>query len=223
MIKKIEDLDFYEILNLRGDASSRDIENAYLLALATYHQEGLASYGVLMDEERTVILDKVEDAFQTLRDPEKRKVYDAHVRDRHLEIPQKASFRRSTARLLIEAAPEQSGLWAKIRSVVAPARRRRERGGQDKNGNGRDWRGLPDDFYYYADFLKKVRERRGLSLEDIAEKCGIDPFELQSLEEELPGYHSNGKKILDLLRCYAKCLGLDADNGHNSPSPPRFR
>jgi curved DNA-binding protein CbpA len=223
MIKKIEDLDYYEILNVRISASSRDIENAYLLALATYHQDGLASYGVLMDEERAVILNAIESAFQTLSDPERRKAYDAHVRDRHLNIPQKASFRRSTARLLIEDAHEVSGFWSKIRSVVAPARRRGERGGPERNGDGQNWLGQSDNFYYYGDFLKKVRERRGLTLEDVAEKCGVEPFRLQSLEEEIPGHRSNGKKNLELLRCYARCLGLDADNGKDSPSLPRFR
>ncbi|HCS49265.1 MAG TPA: hypothetical protein DIW61_13830, partial [Candidatus Aminicenantes bacterium] len=79
MIKKIEEMDFYELLNLRLDASPKDIENAYLLAVATYHQEGMASYGVLGDVERGLILDKVEEAFQTLRDPAKKKAYDPLV------------------------------------------------------------------------------------------------------------------------------------------------
>jgi curved DNA-binding protein CbpA len=222
MITKIEDLDYYEILSVPVNASRRDIENAYLLALATYHQEGLASYGVLMDKERAVILNTIEDAFQTLRDPERRKDYDARVRDRHLEIPQKASFRRSTARLLIEDAPEEGGFWSKIRSVVALARGRRERGGPERNGDGRDWLGRSDDFYYYGDFLKKVRERRGLSLEDIARRCGVDRSRLESLEEETSDFHSNGEKNLEVLRCYARCLGLDPEDGRNSPFPTRF-
>ena len=223
MIKKIKDLDYYEVLNVRVNASQRDIENAYLLALATYHQEGLASYGVLMDEERAVILNSIEEAFRTLRDPEKRRVYDAQVRDRLPEIPQKAAFRKSITPLVIEDAAGESGLWAKLKSTVAPARRQSARRHPGRNGDGKDWLSHVDDFYYYGEFLKKVRERQGLSLEDIAEKCGVDPFKLRSLEEEISGPPQNGKKTIDLLRCYAKCLGLDTDNGKDSPPLPRFR
>ncbi len=49
MVKSIKDLDFYELLNLDLDATRVEIENAYLLAVATYHKDGLASYGVLGD------------------------------------------------------------------------------------------------------------------------------------------------------------------------------
>ncbi|MFZ2055682.1 MAG: helix-turn-helix domain-containing protein [Candidatus Aminicenantales bacterium] len=223
MIKKIEDLDCYEILNLPSDASQKEIENSYLLAIATYHQDSLASYGVFLDEERAIILNKVEAAFQTLRDPEKKKAYDSLVRGRHPEFRQKASFRKTIERLMIEDASEEGGLWDKIKSVVGPVRRRRENRTPAKNEDGRDWRGLSDDFYYYGEYLKKVRERRGLSLEDIAKQCGVDPSRLESLEQETPDLHSNGEKNLEVLRCYAKCLGLNSDDGRDSSFPTRFR
>jgi len=222
MIKKIEDLDCYEILNLPSDASPKEIENSYLLAIATYHQDSLASYGVFLDEERAIILNRVEAAFQTLGNPEKRKAYDSLVRDRNPEFRKKAAFRKSTQRLLIEDAEEQDSLWDKIKSIVAPARRRRENRIPDENGNGKAWRSLSDDSYYYGEYLKKVRERRGLTLEDIARQCGVDRSRLESLEEETSDFHSNGEKNLEVLRCYARCLGLDPEDGRNSPFPTRF-
>lgn len=222
MIKKIEDLDYYEILNLNIGASPKDIENAYLLAVSTYHEESLASYGVLRGEERAIILDKVEAAFQTLRDPEKREAYDAQVRDRRLDIPEKAAFRRSTRRLLIEDASKRESLGEKIKSIFSPLRRRGANSTQEKK-DGSERPGFSDDFYYYGEFLKKIRQRRGLALEDIAKKCEIDPLELRSLEEEIPGHNSSDGKLLEVLRCYAKCLGLDPENGRDSPFPTRFQ
>jgi len=222
MIKKIDDLDYYELLNLRDDASQKEIEKSYLLAVATYHEDSLASYGVLRDKERAIILNKVEDAFQTLGNPEKRKAYDSLVRDRNPEFRKKAAFRKSTQRLLIEAAEEQDSLWDKIKSIVAPVRRRRENRIPDENGDGKAWRSLPDDSYYYGEYLKKVRERRGLTLEEIARQCGVDRSRLESLEEETSDFHSNGEKNLEVLRCYARCLGLDSDDGRDSLFPTRF-
>ncbi len=222
MIKKIQDLDCYEILNLPRDASPKEIENSYLLAIATYHQDSLASYGVLPGEERAIILDKVEAAFQTLRDPEKRKAYDLLFHDRSLEFRQKASFRKSTERLLIEDASEESGFWDKIKSAIAPVRLRRENRAAAENGDGEDWQGRSEDFYYYGEYLKKIRERIGLSLEEIAKQCGVNLSQLKSLEEEIPDQRTDGEEDLEVLRCYARCLGLNPDNGRDSLFPNRF-
>ncbi len=222
MIKKIDDLDYYELLNLRGDASQKEIEKSYLLAVATYHQDSLASYGVLGDEERAIILNKVEDAFQTLGNPEKRKTYDSLVRDGNSEFREKAAFRKSTQRLLIEDAEERDSLWDKLKSIVAPVRRRRDNRIPDDNGDGKAWQSPSNDSYYCGEYLKKVRERRGLTLEEIARRCGVDRSRLESLEEETTDFHPNGEKNLEVLRCYAKCLGLDSDDGRDSPFPTRF-
>jgi DnaJ-class molecular chaperone len=222
MIKKIDDLDYYELLNLRDEASQKEIEKSYLLAVATYHQDSLASYGVLGDEERAIILNRVEDAFQTLGNPEKRKAYDSLVRDRNPEFREKAAFRKSTQRLLIEDAEERDSLWDKIKAIVAPVRRRRENHNPGDDGDGKAWRSPSDDSYYYGEYLKKVRERRGLTLEEIARRCGVDRSRLESLEEETSDFHSNGEKNQEVLRRYAKCLGLDSGDGRDSPFPARF-
>jgi curved DNA-binding protein CbpA len=222
MIRKIEEMDFYELLNMPLDASPKDIENAYLLAVATYHREGLASYGGLGDVDRRLMLDKVEEAFQTLRDPEKKKAYDPLVLPGHPEFQQRAYFRRSTSRLEIEDASEEERLWDKIKAVLSPPRHRGDGHGHRKNGDEWERERLPQDFYYYGDYLKKVREKRGLSREDIAERCGISPARLESLEEESFPSLSHGEELLEGLKRYAKCLGLDSEKGRGSPFSDRF-
>jgi curved DNA-binding protein CbpA len=222
MIKKIDDLDYYELLNLRDDASPKEIEKSYLLAVATYHRDSLASYGVLGEKERSVILDRVEEAFQTLSNSAKRKAYDSLVRGRNSDFREKAAFRRSTRRLLIEDAEERESLWDKIKSIVSPVRRRREKSISGEGGDGNAWRSLSDGSFYYGEYLKKVRETRGLSLEDMARRCGVERSRLESLEEEATDFPPNGEKNLEVLRCYAKCLGLDSDDGRDSPFPTRF-
>ena len=220
MIKKIEEMDFYDILNLPLYASPKDIENAYLLAVATYHQEGLATYGVLGDLDRGLMLDKVEEAFQTLRDPEKKKAYDPLVLPGHPQFQQRAYFRRSTRRLEIEDASEEERLWDRIKAAVSPASRRGDGYGHGENGDERER--LPEDFYYFGDYLKKVREKRGLSREDIAGRCGISPAQIERLEEETSPSRPHGEELLEGLKLYARCLGLDSENGQSSPFSDRF-
>jgi len=215
MIKKIEEMDFYELLNLHADASSRDIENAYLMAVATYHQEGLASYGALGDTDRGLILDKIEEAFETLRDPEKRKAYDRLVLPGHPKFQQRAHFRRSTARLEIEDASEDVNLWDKVKASAKRSWGLKPGGDNGKNGDEPER--LAEDFYYYGDYLKKVRERKGLSREDIAGRCGISPDRIEWLEQEATQSLPHEEEILEGLILYARCLGLGAEQERASP------
>lgn len=215
MIKKIEEMDFYNLLNLRPDASPKDIENAYILAVAAYHQEGLASYGALPDVDRGIMLDRIEEAFETLRNPEKKKNYDTLVLPGHPEFQQRAHFRRSTRRLEIEDATEEENLWNKIKASVNRTWRRRD--GHEHGKKGYEREGLSEDFCYYGDYLKKVRERKGLSREDIAGRCGISPDRIEWLEQEATQSLPHEEEILEGLRLYARCLGLGAEQERASP------
>jgi len=214
MIKKVNEMDFYELLNLRADASARDIENAYLMAVATYHQESVASYGALADADRGFILDKIEEAFETLRDAEKKKAYDLLVLPGHPEFQQRAHFRRSTARMEIEDASEEVKLWDKIKASARRSRGRRN--GRESGSNGYEPGRLPEDFYYYGDYLKKVRERKGLSRGDIAGRCGISPDQVELLERESLPSLPHEEEILERLELYAKCLGLGSEKEQTS-------
>ena len=221
MSKKIEDMDYYELLNLRLDASPKEAENAYLLALATYHEEGLASYGVLSTEERHLILERIEQAFLILIDPLFRKVYDSSIASHRPERMQRAYFRRSTAKLEIEDASEEAKFLNRLKSLLGSLRRRKKKGNHKDKKNGKDRLALDGAHYYYGEYLKRARERRGLALEQIAKDCNISQAFLQALEEEdynaLPG----GEELSRLLGVYARCLGLDSENGREEvPSSP---
>jgi DnaJ-class molecular chaperone len=114
-IKKIKDLNFYEILNLDEDATSKDIEKAYHLGKATYSRDSLAHYSLLSDRERWYILRRIEEAYQNLNDPDKRKVYNLKMRLKNPEKESRTKYRKSTQKLEIEYAEEKKNLWQKIK------------------------------------------------------------------------------------------------------------
>lgn len=213
MTKKIEGMDFYDLLNLRPDASPKEIENAYLLAMATYHEEGLASYGVLSAEERQLVMERIEAAFQTLANPETKKAYDSSILQTRPEFQQRAYFRKSTDKLEIEDASEEKKFWDRVKSLFTPPWRRKKKGNHKDKQDGKDWLKQESDHYYYGEFLKRVREKRGISLEQIARDCKISLTYLQALEEEDYNALPNGKDLHRLLNRYARCLGLDSENG----------
>lgn len=112
--KKIESMNYYEILNVKPNATQQEIEKAYLLGKTTYHRDSIAAYSLIDDNEKQYMLNKIKEAFLTLSNPMKRETYDSHKlhhKDSYMEL---ASFRKSTEKVLIEDADE-SGFWKKLK------------------------------------------------------------------------------------------------------------
>ncbi len=212
MAKKIAELDYYDLLNLRPDASPKEVENAYILAVATYHEDSLASYGVISSEERRLILERIEEAFLTLADPATRKAYDSALGPRRPEFQQRAYFRKSTKKLEIEDASEEEKFLDRFRSLLLPFRRWRKGSKRADKKNGKDRLSIESGSYYYGEFLKNIRQKRGIALEQIARDCNMSLDYLKALEEEDYDALPNGKALSRLVNLYAKCLGLDSEN-----------
>jgi len=116
--KKIENMDYYEILNLSKNASQEDIEKAYYLGKTTYNQDSLAHYGLLSQNERWYMLRKIEEAYQYLNNPEKRRLYDLKMLQKGAETGNRVYFRKSTLKLEIEDAGEKRSLWKRIKYIL---------------------------------------------------------------------------------------------------------
>ena len=75
-MKKLEDLNFYELLELAFDASPFEVHQAYKEMTQLYHDDSLASYSFFSREEREKILAKLDEAYSTLMDETRRSRYD---------------------------------------------------------------------------------------------------------------------------------------------------
>ncbi|MGD1009519.1 MAG: DnaJ domain-containing protein [Candidatus Aminicenantales bacterium] len=119
MIKRIEDWNCYELLNVERTASKEEIWEGYQRALATYHADSLATYSLVTEEERRLILERIQEAYQTLRDPEKKKAYDLSLLKHSFYYSPKAPFRKSVRKVEIEEAAHKPGFWEKVRRLFS--------------------------------------------------------------------------------------------------------
>jgi len=117
MLKRIEDWNYYELLSVERTASQDEIWEAYQAALATYKDGSLALYGLVTEAERGPTLERIQEAFQTLRDPAKRKEYDLALLRHAPYTPPKAPFRRSVGKLEIEEAPPRRSFWSRLKRL----------------------------------------------------------------------------------------------------------
>jgi len=119
MLKRIEDWNYYELLSVERTASQDEIWAAFQASLATYRDGSPALYGLVTEDERALVLERVQEAFQTLRDPEKRKDYDLALLRHTPYVPQKAPFRRSVGKVEIEDVAPTKGLWGRVKRLFS--------------------------------------------------------------------------------------------------------
>jgi DnaJ-class molecular chaperone len=122
MIKRVEDWNYYELLNVERTASKDEIWEAYQAALETYRPGSLATYSLVTEDERTLIMDRIQEAYQTLRDPEKKKAYDVALLKRSFYYSPKAPFRKSVGKVEIEEVARKKGFWRRIRRLLSRRR-----------------------------------------------------------------------------------------------------
>ncbi len=68
---------YYEFLGATPDATMGELEEAYRQACDLYAEESVAAYSLYSSEEKKEMLTKVTEAYDTLKDTDKRRNYDA--------------------------------------------------------------------------------------------------------------------------------------------------
>ncbi|MCE5212958.1 MAG: helix-turn-helix domain-containing protein [Deltaproteobacteria bacterium] len=76
MEKDFDQMNYYEMLDIRPDASALEIRSAYNAALQMYQPDSLVSYSFFSREERNKILSLLEKAYLTLINEAQKAKYD---------------------------------------------------------------------------------------------------------------------------------------------------
>ncbi|MBI3542710.1 MAG: DnaJ domain-containing protein, partial [Deltaproteobacteria bacterium] len=67
---------YYQILDVRPDASQNEIRQAYFRAKSAYGKDSAALYSLFDEHETRLVIEAIEQAYLVLSNPEKRKEYD---------------------------------------------------------------------------------------------------------------------------------------------------
>jgi DnaJ-class molecular chaperone len=200
MIKKFEDFNYYELLRISYNASSFEVRQAYKHMLAIYEENSLATYSLFTEDERKLILSKIEDAFMTLIDDKKRKAY-----DNNLVNAGEAPDNILTAREKKKAIPiyQTSKARTNNNSLARIKKKIREKDTGDLVATM-----LKGDQISGRD-LKNVRESMGIDLEEIFQVTKISPTALAAIETDDVAHLPPKIYLISFLKSYAEALQLD--------------
>ena len=202
VMKKFEDLSYYEILEIPVEASSYEIREAYKEALSIYNEDSLTTYSLFADDERDKILEKVEEAFLTLIDEVKRADYDRTLVDSG-KLDEEILLGKREGKTA-ELIPSNKVTYSNAVSNVVKKKI------EEKDVEDMARKILSEERVSGKD-LKRLRETIGIRQEEVFEITRITVSVLEAIEndhlESLPPLIY----LKNFLRQYADILQLDSE------------
>lgn len=210
MLKKIDDMNYYELLEVSYRATAQEIHKAYERVRRIYDPNSIALYSLFSPEETEKIRQRVEDAYRTLIYDENRRDYDLTLRDIPLapepqqpELryqPQSFSTTSRTSRMAEPIAPITESRPAEPSQQQAPP------------PVPETVQAVPADITEFTGpVLKMMREQRGLSVRNIADITKLSTRYVEGIEEEAYKKLPARPYLRGFLVLYARAVGYESD------------
>lgn len=187
ILKPVSQMSHYEVLEISREASPQEVERAYRLAHATYGEDSLAAYSLYDPAEVSAILERVEEAYRVLSEPEERRAYDQELGG----VDPVAASVELALQFDDEREDVRRGPDAVAPEIEAFDDEEEECGGYD------------------GPRLRRARLRRGIAIEKIAAVTKINPTYLRFIEEEQFADLPADVYVRGFVTAYARCIGLD--------------
>lgn len=239
MIKKIEDLNYYELLEVSPRATSQEIHKAYERVRRVYEPNSMALYSLFSPDETAAITQRIEDAYRTLVYEDNRKRYDALLKEQEAlpdlpPLPSDPIYRsRQDRPSFSRDEPKYQSHQDQLSLPVDPAYQPRPTQPALTLPSENRYVSSPEPLVpqpappkctqeivapvsqFIADFtgpaIKMLREQNGLTVKDVAERTKVGTRYLECIEEELFDKLPARAYTRGFLMLYAKALGCDPE------------
>ncbi len=202
-MKNFDNLTYYQLLEIPSDASFFEIRHAYKNALIIYNEDSLSTYSLFEDNQRGQLLNKIEEAFQTLIDEDKRAVYD-EILISEGKLDATKTIPSPTQAKAVPIFQNNHALTKHLfdKKIIRNLESSEVQAIRDK---------IHSNELVSGKDLKKLRQALGVELQEIFEVVRISVSILQAIEanefQRLPSLlHLN-----NFLKSYAEILHLNTD------------
>ncbi|MGK5082433.1 helix-turn-helix domain-containing protein [Bdellovibrionota bacterium FG-1] len=205
------DTSLYDILDIKPDASPQEVREAYLRTKAAYNKDSVALYTLISTEERENMLAQIQEAYETLSNADRRREYDRHHgildQEKDFQPPVRPTLNRkiisidrvppmehsaNSESLLIapttdftddtkptpspDAPPAPAPPLATVTSITPQI--------QPRNPEQALTQEIAQEIEWKGSFLRRVREGRKMSIEELSGITKVSKNYLQAIEEE---------------------------------------
>ena len=163
--KRTEEQTLYEVLEIDPGASDEEIRRAFKRMREMYAAESMVVCGLYTPERLDVVHARIDEAYDTLLDPDKRKLYDVKLFPDGIPTRADADHgRRRPSRP--RPPPKGEPTPAKV-LVPEPI--------------------IDANTEITGELIKKLREARGIDIAEISQRTKVSVHHLRSIEEEAWG------------------------------------
>ncbi len=196
-MRGIDELDYYELLEIPTNANSDHIDRAYRLSQQTYGEGSLALYSVFGNSDAAAIRARLDEAYRVLSDPELRANYDTKEHFDESWTVQPLDSDDATVARTGALDPDPSFDAAPMQSLDQVAE---EEYDVFKDEGSGEFDGVR---------LRRTRLFRGYEIDHISEVTKVSGSHLRNIEEEnfvdLPA----DVYVRGFVTAYATTIGLD--------------
>lgn len=199
-MKTFEDENYYQILQVPFTADAVEIRRAYRDALAIYEEESIATYSLFSPEQRAILLQSIETAFNTLINADKRAAYNQELIDTgrmETSIFSRQDQRKLAAYSDTRSTSKEKSLsqWVQKKATAPEVQALMEAILSKESISGRD--------------LKQLREAFGIEFSEIYAITRISSAMLTMIEaDQFDGLPAE-IYLKQFLKAYAEILQID--------------
>jgi curved DNA-binding protein CbpA len=201
MEKDFAQLNYYEILDIKPNATALEIRSAYNAALQMYQADSLVSYSFFSQEERTRILDLLEKAYFTLINETQREKYDNELMESGIiSVKEKGSMvKKGPVNIFDLNRPKDNSAMLKNHNAELKMK-------VSQNQRIKEILSRPD--ICGAD-LKAIRNELGVAIEKIHQETKIRLDYLNYIEEDEAKKLPAAVFLKGFVRSYLKSLYIE--------------
>ncbi len=185
--KRTEEQNLYEVLEIDPGASDEDIRRAYKRAREMYAHDSMVLCGLFTPERLQVVGQRIEEAYDTLLDPDRRRQHDLKL------FPDGIPARASSASGAhpVAPAPRADETPSRVMDALLPEPT------------------ISPETEFTGELLRRVRESRGIDLLEISQRTKVGLGHLRAIEDERWDAMPAIVYLRGFLVEYARFLRLD--------------